>query len=76
MTFLCNTFFPLSRLPEVGQYAVLAFLPLTHVVNITRTLVLGTINVNYLLIGIPWIAVATLVFFVLSVNLMKKRLIK
>jgi lipooligosaccharide transport system permease protein len=76
MTFLCNTFFPLSRLPEAGQYAVLAVLPLTHVVNITRTLVLGTVDVNYLLIGIPWIAVATLVFFVLSVNLMKKRLIK
>ena len=76
MTFLSNTFFPLSRLPEAGQYAVLAVLPLTHVVNITRTLVLGTIDVNYLLIGVPWIAVATVVFFVLSVNLMKKRLIK
>jgi lipooligosaccharide transport system permease protein len=76
MTFLCNTFFPLSRFPIAGQDAVLAFLPLTHVVNITRTLVLGTIDVNYLLIGIPWIAVATVVFFVLAVNLMKRRLIK
>ncbi len=76
MTFLSNTFFPLSTLPEAGQYAVLAVLPLTHVVNITRTLVTGTVDINYLLIGIPWIAVATIVFFALSVNLMKRRLIK
>jgi lipooligosaccharide transport system permease protein len=76
MTFLCNTFFPLSSLPVGGQYAVLAVLPLTHVVNITRSVMLGMTDVNYLLITIPWIAVATLVFFVLSINLMKKRLIK
>jgi lipooligosaccharide transport system permease protein len=77
MTFLSNTFFPLSKvLPEAGQIAVLAILPLTHVVNLTRTLVLGTIDMNYLLVAIPWIAVATVVFFVLSVNLMKRRLIK
>ena len=76
MTFLSNTFFPLSRLPEAGQYAVLAVLPLTHVVNITRGLVLGAVDVNFLLVGVPWIAVATVVFFVVSINLMKKRLIK
>ncbi len=76
MTFLSNTFFPLSSLPEAGQYLVLAVLPLTHVVNITRTLVLGTVEMNYLLIGIPWILVATVVFFAISVNLMKRRLIK
>ena len=76
MTFLGNTFFPLSSLPQVGQIAVLAFLPLTHVVNITRGLVSGMLNLNYLLIGVVWIGVATLVFFVLSINLMKRRLIK
>jgi lipooligosaccharide transport system permease protein len=76
MTFLSNTFFPLSRLPEAAQIAVLAVLPLTHVVNLTRGLILGMLDVNFLLIGLPWIAVATVVFFVLSINLMKKRLIK
>jgi lipooligosaccharide transport system permease protein len=76
MTFLGNTFFPLSRLPEAGQIIVLATLPLTHVVNITRGLVLGALDLNYLLVGIPWIAVGTVVFFVLSINLMKRRLIK
>jgi lipooligosaccharide transport system permease protein len=76
MTFLGNTFFPLSRLPEAGQAVVLAVLPLTHVVNITRGLILGMFDLNYLLIGIPWIAVGTFVFFILSINLMKRRLIK
>jgi lipooligosaccharide transport system permease protein len=54
----------------------MAFLPLTHVVNITRGLVLGAIDVNLLLIGMVWIVVATVVFFILSINLMKKRLVK
>jgi len=76
MTFLSNTFFPLTQLPQLGQDAVLAILPLTHVVNITRTLILGTVDLNYLLIGIPWIAIATVVFFVLAINLMKRRLVK
>lgn len=76
MTFLSNTFFPLTQLPQAGQYAVLAILPLTHVVNITRTIILGTVDLNYLLIGIPWIAVATVVFFILAINLMKRRLVK
>ena len=76
MTFLSNTFFPLSRLPDTAQAVVLAVLPLTHVVNITRGLILGMFDLNFLLIGIPWIAVGTFVFFVLSINLMKRRLIK
>ncbi len=76
MTFLSNTFFPLSQLPLAGQYAVLAVLPLTHVVNLTRGLILGVFDLNYVLIAVPWIAVATLVFFVLAINLMKRRLIK
>jgi lipooligosaccharide transport system permease protein len=76
MTFLSNTFFPLSRLPDAAQAAVLAALPLTHIVNITRGLILGMFDLNFLLIAIPWIAVGTLVFFILSINLMKRRLIK
>jgi len=76
MTLLSNTFFPLSQLPEAAQTAITAVLPLTHVVNITRGLVLGNLDINLLLIGIAWIGVATVVFFILSINLMKKRLIK
>jgi lipooligosaccharide transport system permease protein len=63
-------------MPQLVQVAAMVFLPLTHVVNITRGLVLGAIDVNLMLIGFVWIAVATVVFFILSINLMKKRLVK
>ncbi len=76
MFLLSGTFFPLSQLPQAAQIAALAALPLTHVVNISRSIILGTINMNYILLGIAWISVATVVFFILSVNLMKRRLIK
>ena len=76
MFLLSGTFFPLSQLPGAAQVAALAFLPLTHVVNITRNLILGLTDMNLVLLGLAWISVATVVFFILSINLMKKRLIK
>ena len=75
MFLLSGTFFPLSQLPSLVQTAAQIFLPLTHVVNLTRGLVLGRTEV-FLLLSLVWIGVVTLVFFVLSINLMKKRLIK
>jgi lipooligosaccharide transport system permease protein len=75
MFLLSGTFFPLSQLPPLVQTAAQVFLSLTHVVNITRGLVLGATNV-FLLLSLVWIIAVTLVFFVLSINLMKKRLIK
>lgn len=75
MFLLSGTFFPLSQLPPLVQTAAQIFLPLTHVVNLTRGLVLGRTEV-FLLFSLVWIVVVTLVFFVLSINLMKKRLIK
>lgn len=75
MFLLSGTFFPLSQLPPLVQTAAQIFLPLTHVVNITRGLVLGTTDA-FLLLSLVWIGAVTIVFFVLSINLMKKRLIK
>ena len=75
MFLLSGTFFPLSQLPSLVQTIAQIFLPLTHVVNITRGLVLGRTEV-FLLLNLVWIAAVTLFFFVLSINLMKKRLIK
>lgn len=75
MFLLSGTFFPLSQLPPLIQTVAQVFLPLTHVVNLTRGLVLDKTEV-FLLPSLVWIAVVTLVFFVLSINLMKKRLIK
>jgi lipooligosaccharide transport system permease protein len=81
MLFLSGTFFPLSSLPSAAQGIALTVLPLTHLVNITRGVVAG--NTETLLglspqalipISIVWLVIVTLAFFVLSINLMKKRL--
>ena len=75
MFLLSGTFFPLSQLPPVVQTVAQVLLPLTHVVNIARGLVLGSASV-FLLFSLAWIVGVTIFFFVLSINLMKKRLIK
>jgi lipooligosaccharide transport system permease protein len=75
MFLLSGTFFPLSALPLPVQTAAQVFLPLTHVVNLTRGFVLGNVEASMLL-SLAWILAVTLVFFVLSINLMKKRLIR
>lgn len=75
MFLLSGTFFPLSQLPPLVQTVAQIFLPLTHVVNLVRGLVLGRTEV-FLLLSLVWIIVVTLAFFVFSINLMKKRLIK
>jgi len=75
MFLLSGTFFPLSTLPLAVQTGAQIFLPLTHVVSITRGLVLGSVEASMLL-SLVWILVGTFVFFVLSINLMKKRLIR
>jgi len=83
MFLLSGTFFPLSSLPGIVQTAAVAVLPLTHVANLTRGLVLGRIDTflnlsteAILLLSIAWISVVTIVFFILSINLMKKKLIR
>lgn len=75
MFLLSGTFFPLSALPLPVQTVAQAALPLTHVVNLTRGLVIGNIDAA-LLLSLAWIGVGTIVFFILSINLMKKRLIR
>ena len=81
MFFLCGTFFPLTSLPKAVQGAAMAVLPLTHVVNIMRGVVSGRLEPilglspwALILVSIVWIIAATSFFFILSINLMKKRL--
>lgn len=83
MFLLSGTFFPLSLLPDALQSVAFAVLPLTHVVNLTRVLVLGRVepflglsSEMILGLGVVWIAIVTAVFFVLAIKLMKRRLIK
>jgi lipooligosaccharide transport system permease protein len=81
MFFLCGTFFPLTSLPVAAQAIATALLPLTHVVNLTRGLVTGHVEpilgmspAVLLTVSFIWIIAVTTFFFILSINLMKKRL--
>ncbi|MCX9084648.1 MAG: ABC transporter permease [Candidatus Methanoperedens sp.] len=74
MFLFSGTFFSLSLMPDAIRYFALAALPLTHVVIIIRSLTLTRLD-PFLYISFVWIIIATLIFFVLSINLMKKRLI-
>lgn len=75
MFLLSGTFFPISGLPWIVQIIAYAVLPLTHAVNLSRGLMVGNLELS-LLLSIVWIAAVTAVFFVLSINLMKRKLIK
>jgi lipooligosaccharide transport system permease protein len=74
MFLFSGTFFPLSLLPQILQYIAFALLPLTHIVRIIRSLTLGSIDI-FMLGNFLWVAAVSLILFVLSVNLMKRRLI-
>jgi lipooligosaccharide transport system permease protein len=74
MFLFSGTFFPLTLLPEAVQYAAYALLPLTHIVIINRSFTLGTFD-PAILLSLLWILIATSVFVVVSIHLMKKRLI-
>lgn len=75
MFLLSGTFFPLTSLPPFMQVFAKAFLPLTHVVDLSRGLIIGNLESSPL-ISLVWIAAVTPIFFVLSINLMKRKLIK
>jgi lipooligosaccharide transport system permease protein len=75
MFILSGTFFTITGLPPALQVFAKVFFPLTHAVALSRGLALGRINAG-LLVNFGWILIATPVFFVIGINLMKKRLIK
>jgi lipooligosaccharide transport system permease protein len=72
MLLLGGTFFPL---PQAAQLPATIFLPLTNVVLLNRGLMFGNLDTS-LLINIAWIIPVTIFFFILSINAMKKKLIK
>jgi len=75
MFLFSGTFFPITALPQLTQVIAQLFLPLTHAVSLTRNLILGKLELS-LLLSLAWLMVATVIFFILSINLMKRRLIK
>ena len=81
MLFLCGTFFPLTSLPSPAQGLAFAVLPLTQVVNVVRGAIVGAVepilglSVEAILAySVVWLVLATVLFFVVGINLMKKRL--
>jgi len=75
MFILSGTFFSITTLPTEVQIFANVFFPLTHAVTLTRALTVGRLSVT-LLLNLSWLLFTTPFFFVLSINLMKKRLIK
>jgi lipooligosaccharide transport system permease protein len=80
MFLLSGTFIPL---PEALQGIAAGVFPLTHVVNLMRGLMFGSVppmlglsTGQIMALAVGWIAVAIVVFFVLSIHLMKRKLIK
>jgi len=74
MTLFSGTFFPLSLLPVILQYVAIILLPLTHLVAAMR---MCTLNAFSWGIGfhLAWMGVITAIVCLLSINLMKRRLI-
>jgi lipooligosaccharide transport system permease protein len=75
MFILSGTFFTITGLPQGVQLLAKIIFPLTHAVNLARGLAIGRLQ-SGLLISLAWILIATPLFFVCSVNMMKRRLVK
>lgn len=83
MFLISNTFIPLAPLPNLLQTIALAVLPLTHVTNLSRVSVVGKIQTLaglepewVLILAAFWVAAVTVILFILSIFLMKRKLIK
>ena len=74
MSLFAGTFFPLALLPPVFGYVALTVLPLTHIVAIFRMFTLAALSWT-LVLHLVWICAVTAILCVLSINLMRRRLI-
>jgi lipooligosaccharide transport system permease protein len=74
MFLFSGTFFPVSILPVQIQYLSRAFSPLLHVAAITRSLTLDQIDLM-IIPSVAWILVVSFILYIVSVNLMRRRLI-
>lgn len=74
MSLFSGTFFPLTILPAAFQYVALAALPLTHLVAIFRMFSLPALSWAIVL-HLAWLLAGAALLCVLSINLMRRRLI-
>lgn len=74
MFLFSGTFFPISMLPKTLQSISFIVFPLTHAVHISRSITLGNMGLD----NVPsliWLTSVGLALTILSINLMRKRLI-
>jgi len=74
MFLFSGTFFPLEVLPQTVQVIAVTLLPLTQLVIITRSLTLSSLSPLFLY-SLLWIIMVTALCFILSLRLMRRRLI-
>ena len=74
MFLFSGTFFPLEVLPQTVQVIAVTLLPLTQLVIITRSLTLSSLSPIFLY-SLLWIIMVTALCFILSLRLMRRRLI-
>lgn len=74
MMLISGTFFPITALPSAIQQFSYLFLPLVHVVDITRAMTFGSLSFN-LLLSLVWILIVTALVVIVSINMMRRRLI-
>ena len=74
MMLISGTFFPINALPEAIQQFSYLFLPLVHVTDIARAMTFGSLSIN-LLFSLVWILIGTVLVVVISINMMRRRLI-
>jgi lipooligosaccharide transport system permease protein len=74
MFLFSGTFFPLDLLPVAIQYIAYAVLPLTHVVILARMCTLQAFSIDGLW-HLAWVLAAGLVFYLVALKLMRRRLV-
>lgn len=75
MFLFSGTFFPISILPGAIQTFAFTALPLAHLVSIARGITLNNLT-TFNIYNLGWIIAVSAVLTTVSVNLMKKRLIR
>jgi lipooligosaccharide transport system permease protein len=75
MFLFSGTFFPMSILPSAIQTFAFTVLPLAHLVSIARGITLSNLSL-FNIYNVVWITVVSAVLAIVSINLMKRRLIK
>jgi len=74
MTLFSGTFFPLTLMPVVLQNMAYVLLSLTHVVAVLRMLALPAFSWT-ILFNLAWIIAIIAILCIISINLMRRRLI-